>query len=151
MIKVLFSLLLLLAFFLSLESLTSDSKDIKLTDEIMWLFNERSVLEMMDLNHVKELNRRLEKAQNDLVRDSHDSTKRELALAEIANLDPALKKSLELEQAFNRMDEVDRNYANTNPELSRKTKDYLERTKRESLKLLRDFFGDDQQLEQALK
>lgn len=149
--KVLFSLLLLLAFFLSFESLTSDSKEIKLTDEIVWLFNESSILERMDLNHIEDLINNLERTRNELVRDSRDAAKTKQSLADLKNLNPALTKVNELKRALDRMGEVDRNYRDNNPNLTRQTRDYVARTKRESLGLLRDFYKDDKRLVEAFK
>jgi hypothetical protein len=151
MLKVLFSLLLLLAFFLSFESLTSDSKEIKLTDEIVWLFNESSILERMDLNHIEDLINNLERTRNELVRDSRDAAKTKQSLADLKNLNPALTKVNELKRALDRMGEVDRNYRDNNPNLTRQTRDYVARTKRESLGLLRDFYKDDKRLVEAFK
>lgn len=75
---------------------------------------------------MEELIDNLEKTRNELVRDSRDEAKAKQSLADLKNLNSALTKANEL--TINSMDEVNRNYRDNNPNLTRQTKDYVARS-----------------------
>lgn len=141
--KFLFSLLMLLAFFLSLDSLTSDDKEIKLSDEIFWLFNEDSLIKKMNISYIKAIIQTLEASKVELLKEGSK------ALKDLKRARAALEKAEELEKALNRMARIDG--GGSAPEPDNKIFDYIERTKHELLKLLRDFYQDDEILEESFK
>lgn len=137
--KLLFNILLLVAFLLSFESLVSGPKEIKLSDEFMWLFNEGNVLAKMNshgtlkllenLNHqhYSEMISRADKAENE-----------RLAIV--------LMKATELQKAQEHLEEVERNYQQESPKLIEQTKEFVVRSKKDLLRELRDYHADDKSL-----
>lgn len=143
--KFFFSLLILLAFFLSLDSLTSGDKEIKLSDEIFWLFNEDFIVKKMDAEHIKALILSLEASQIELLKEGSEPQ----TLKELKRARAALEKAKELDAALSRLVTMKASQVDLNP--YEKTLGYCERTKHDLLKLLREFYQDDEILEESFK
>ncbi|MCA9509048.1 MAG: hypothetical protein KC505_11555 [Myxococcales bacterium] len=144
--KYLFTFILLVSFLLSLESLTSAGR-LSLSDELAWLFNKEYFLNNMDIIHIKELIRGLRDKQIELRKNKDDKNFHKIYKL----LGQTLSKANELERALYRTEQVERNYKDRNPQLIRQTKSYVERTKQELLKLLRDFYDGDNSLEKIFE
>lgn len=146
---------ILLIFFstivLSLDILSQADQEISLSDELVWLFSESSFLQSLSLDKVKEGIRNLERKKYDLERDKQKPTRAEEAKADLKKIHPAISKAKELERAFYRMAQVERNYRDKNPSLTRDTKNYLDRVKKEFLRSLREFLKDDSRIEGFLR
>lgn len=136
--KILFSIVLLGAFLLSFDSLTSGPKESKLSDEIMWLFNEPLVLEKMDKIGTKKLIENLNRAHYEQL--SLESSQESERMAKI------LLHANELDKAHQHFDEVQRSYQNENPKLIEQTADFVLRTKKSLLRELRNYHADDESL-----
>ncbi len=123
---------------MSFDSLTSGPKESKLSDEIMWLFNEPLVLEKMDKIGTKKLIENLNRAHYEQL--SLESSQESERMAKI------LLHANELDKAHQHFDEVQRSYQNENPKLIEQTADFVLRTKKSLLRELRNYHADDESL-----